>query len=143
MAVMFANRGLYSLLSVAISGSTDLRQAVFKGTPPNAATVADYNFLSDVTGAHTEAAASGYVRADLAGVTLAENDTPNNATLVADAPTYTAVAAGETWTFVAYYIYNASDSAAVLICIDDPAADQVTNGGNIVGPALSVTIDDV
>lgn len=140
MAFMFANRGIYSLLNLATSGSTDIRQAVFKGAPPNAATVADYNFLSDVTAGFTEAAASGYARADLAGIAIAESDASDNATLVATAPTYTAVASGETWTFVAYYIFNASDAAAVLIGIDDPASDLITNGGNVTGPALSVTL---
>jgi hypothetical protein len=28
----------------------------------------------------------------------------------------------------------------VLIAVDDPAADLVTNGGNVTGPALSITI---
>lgn len=139
MAVYFANKGIYTLLNLATSGSTDIRQAVFTGSAPSQATVADYNFLSDVTGAHTEAAASGYARADLANVTITEDDTGNKVTITADAPTYTSVASGETWTFVAYYIYNASDSSAVLICIDIPASSQVTFGGNITGPALNLS----
>ena len=64
------NRGLHTLANSAISGSTDIRAAVFKGSPPAEGTIRDYNVLSDLTGAMTEAAASGYSRADLASVTL-------------------------------------------------------------------------
>lgn len=142
MAFTFANRGLYTLLNSAISGSTDIRQAVFTGTIPAAATIRDWNFLSDVIAdaSSAEAVASGYSRADLAGVTLAEDDALDKATLVATAPTWTAVAVGETWTFVAYYVEGASDAARTLIGIDAPASSIVTNGGNIIGPALSVNI---
>jgi acetyl-CoA acetyltransferase len=142
MAFVFANRGLYTLLNTAISGSTDLRQAVFTGTVPSAATIRDWNFLSDVIAdaSSAEAVASGYARADLAGVTLTESDAADNVTLVATAPVYTAVAAGETWTFVAYYVEAATDATRSLIGTDAPASSQVTNGGNITGPALSVTI---
>lgn len=140
MAFTFANRGKYTLLNSAISGSTDIRQAVFVGSAPSAGTTQDYNTLADVTAAHTEAAASGYARADLASVTLTEDDTANVVTLTAAAPTYTAVAVGETWTFVAFYIEGASDAARTLIGIDVPAASVVTNGGNITGPALSATL---
>lgn len=138
----FANRGLYTLLNSAVSGSTDLRQAVFTGTPPAAGTIRDWNFLSDVIAdaSSAESVASGYARADLAGVTLTESDASDNVTLVASAPTYTAVAVGETWTFVAFYIEAGSDAARTLIGIDEPASTQVTNGGDIVGPALSVTV---
>lgn len=141
MANNLTNRGLYSLLNLAISGSTDLRCAVFKGTPPSAASVRDMNFLSDLTAVSTEAAASGYARVDLAGVTLAENDGSDNVTLVATAPSWTSVAVGETWTHIAYYIEGASDAARVLISVDDPADDQVTNGGNInfTTPTFTVT----
>lgn len=142
MAFTFANRGLYYLLNTAISSSTDIRQAVFKGTVPSAATIRDWNFLSDVIAdaSSDEAAASGYARADLASVTLTESDASDNVTLTAAAPTYTSVAAGETWTFVAYYIEAASDATRTLLGIDAPASSQVTNGGNITGPALSITV---
>lgn len=80
------NRGLFFLANNAISASTDIRVAVFKGTTPSAASIRDYNFLSDLTAAMTEAAASGYSRADLAGVAIAENDTPDTATITATAP---------------------------------------------------------
>lgn len=142
MAFTFANRGLYTLLNSAISGSTDLRQAVFTGTVPSAATIRDWNTLADVIAdaGSAESVASGYARADLAGVTLTEDDALDKVTLVATAPTYTAIAAGETWTFVAYYVEGASDAARTLIGIDAPASSQVTNGGNITGPALTVNV---
>jgi hypothetical protein len=142
MPFTFSNRGLFTLLNTAISGSTDLRQAVFTGTVPASATIRDWNFLSEVIAdaSSAEAVAAGYARADLAGVTLTENDASDNVTLVATAPTYTSVASGETWTFVAYYIEGASDAARTLIGIDAPASSIPTNGGNITGPALSVTV---
>lgn len=142
MAFVFANRGLYTLLNTAISGTTDLRQAVFTGTSPSAATIRDWNFLSEVIAdaSSAEAVASGYARADLASVTLTESDASDNVTLTAAAPTYTAVATGETWTFVAFYVEGASDAARTLIGIDTPSSSVVTNGGDITGPALSVTV---
>lgn len=142
MAFVFANRGLYHLMNVAISGSTDLRQAVFTdaGTPPTAATIRDLNFLADLTAVYTEAAASGYSRADLASVTLTEVDASDNVTLTAAAPTYSSVAVGEVWEAVAYYIEGASDAARVLIGVDTPASTLTTNGGDVTGPALSVTV---
>ena len=109
-------------------------------TAPGASTIRDYNFLSDVTGAMTEAAASGYSRADLAGVTLTESDASDNVTLVATAPTWSSVAVGETWTAIAYYIEGASDSARTLISVDVPASSLVTNGGNVTGPTPTFTV---
>lgn len=142
MAFIFANRGLYTLLNSAISGTTDLRMAVFTGTVPATATIRDWNFLADVIAdaSSAEAVASGYSRADLAGVTVAEDDALDKATLVATAPTWTAVAVGETWTFAALYVEGASDAARTLIGIDAPASSIVTNGGNITGPSVSINI---
>lgn len=142
MAFVFANRGLFTLLNSAISGTTDLRQAVFTdaGTPPTTAAIRDMNFLSELKAVYTEAVVAGYSRADLASVTLTENDTPDNVTLTAAAPVYTAVAAGEIWEAVAYFVEGGSDAARVLIGVDTPAAPVTTNGGNITGPALSVTV---
>ncbi len=142
MAFTFANRGLYTLINSATSGATDLRQAVFTGTVPAAATIRDWNFLSDVIAdaSSAEAVAAGYSRADLAGVTVAEDDATDKVTLVATAPVYASVASGETWTFVAYYVEGASDAARTLIGIDAPAASQATFGGSITGPALAVNI---
>ena len=134
------NRGLFYLANNAISASTDIRAAVFKGTTPAESAIRDYNFLSDLTAAMTEAAASGYSRADLASVAIAENDTPNTASITAAAPSWTSVAAGETWTAIGYYIEGASDSARTLLSVDIPASSLVTNGGNVTGPTLTYTI---
>lgn len=142
MAFVWTTRGLFTIANTAISASTDIRQAVFTdaGTPPTAAAVRDMNFLADLTAVYTEAAASGYARADLASVALTEVDGSDNVTLTAAAPTYTAVAAGETWEAAAFYIEGASDAARVLLGVDTPTSPMITNGGNITGPALSQTI---
>lgn len=134
------NRGLFHLMNNAISASTDIRAAVFRGTAPSAAAIRDYNFLSDLTAAMTESTASGYSRADLAGVALAENDTPDTVTLTATAPSWTSVAAGETWTAIGYYIEGASDAARTLISVDIPSSSLVTNGGNVTGPTPLWTV---
>jgi len=134
------NRGLFTIANTAISASTDIRAAVFKGALPSVAAIRDYNFLSELTAAMTEAVASGYSRADLASVTITESDASDNVTITAAAPTWNSVAAGETWTAIAYYVEGASDAARVLLAVDDPAADLITNGGDVTGPALSITI---
>jgi len=59
------NRGLYNFFNTAISGTTDLRAAVFKGSAPTVGAIKDMNFLSDLTALMTEAAAAGYSRQDL------------------------------------------------------------------------------
>lgn len=140
MPMYITNRGLFHLTSNAISGTTDIRMAVFRGAVPAVATIRDMNFLSDLTAVSTEAAAANYARADLASVTVTESDASDNVTITAAAPSWTNVAAGETWTHVAYYIEGASDAARVLLAVDDPAADLITNGGSVTGPALSITI---
>ena len=141
MAFTWTTRGIYYLLNTAISSSTDIRQAVFTGTVPAQATIRNWDFLSDAIAdaSSAEAVASGYARADLASVTLTEVDASDNVTLTAAAPVYTSVAAGETWTFVAYYVEAATDATRTLLGVDAPASSQVTNGGNITGPALSAT----
>lgn len=142
MPFTFANRGLFRFMNSAMSASTDIRQAVFTGTAPSEAAIRDMNTLADLIAdaGSAESVAAGYGRADLANVQLVESDVNDNVVLSADAPVYTNVAAGETWTFVAYYIEGASDSARELIGVDVPASSQVTFGGNITGPALTVTL---
>lgn len=139
MAHVVTNRGIYTMNSTNM-GTADIRMAVFVGAPPAAGTVRDYNFLSELKAVMTEAAATNYARQDLAGVTLTENDGSDNVTLSATAPTINNVGAGETWTTVAYFIYNASDAAAPLLSVDTVATAVPTNGGNITLPALSMTI---
>ena len=142
MAFTLTNRGLYALLNSAISSSTDIRQLVIVDEVPAEATIRDLNTVADLlaSGNTAEAAASGYARADLAGVTLTEVDGSDNVTLVASAPTYSSIGAGETWLAVAYYIEGASDAARTLLGVDEPASSIATNGSDITGPALSVTV---
>ena len=142
MAFTLTNRGLHTLLASAISGSTDLRALVIKGAVPSAATIRDLNTVADLLAEASvdEAAASGYSRQDLAGVTLTEVDASDNVTLVASAPTISEVAAGETWLAVAYYVEGASDAARLLIGVDEPAASLPTNGSDVTLPALSITV---
>ncbi len=140
MAFTMTNRGLFYLMNNAISASTDFRCLVFKTTTPSVAAIRDYNFVSDLLAATTEAAASGYSRVDLAGVAIAENDSPDTVTLTATAPTITSVAAGETWLGIGYYIEGASDAARTLIAVDVPASSVTTDGNNVELPALSITV---
>lgn len=139
MAHTMTNRGLFYLLNNAISSSTDIRAAVFKGSAPSVATIRDYNFLSELIAAMTEAVATNYARQDLAGVTITESDASDNVTITATAPTINAVGAGETWTAVAYYIEGASDAARTLLSVDVPATSIPTNGSNITLPTLTYT----
>lgn len=142
MAHVLTNRGLYTLTNSAISSSTDIRQLVIKGAVPAEATIRDLNTVADLLAEDSvaEAAASGYARKDLASVTLTEVDGSDNVTLTAAAPTYSEVAAGETWLAVAYYIEGASDAARTLLSVDEPDDSIATNGSDITGPALSITI---
>lgn len=136
------NRGLYYLANTAISGSTDIRCLAFKTTAPTVAAIRDYNTVADLLAATTEAAASGYSRKTLAGVTLTESDASDSVVLTATKPTWTAVAAGETWLGIAYYIEGASDAARTLLSVNIPTSGQVTNGGDItadVDPTWTTT----
>lgn len=140
MAVTITNRGLFLLASTDIEAA-DLRMAVLTGTVPAVGTVRDFNFLSDVLASTLdEATASGYSRMTLTGVTLTEDDTGNGVTLVADAPTQSTVAAGETFVAVAYYVEGGSDAARAVFAIDEPAAPLITNGSDVTYPALDITI---
>jgi hypothetical protein len=140
MAHIVTNRGLY-LLGKDDASAMDIRMAVFTGTVPAAATIRDWNFLSEViASALNEATVANYARMDLAGVTLTEVDGSDTATLTATAPTINNVGAGETFTCVAFYKFNASDAAAEVLSVDEPAAPIITNGGNITFPALSLTV---
>lgn len=141
MSTIFATRGLFTLVDAAINAASDIRQAVFTGTVPAAATIRDWNTLADVIADPTsaESVAAGYARADLAAPVLTENDGTDNVTITVAAYTYLAVAAGETWTFAAHYVEAATDATRTLISIDNPPA-QITFGGNITGPALAVTV---
>ena len=142
MAITLANRGLHTLINSAISGGTDLRTLVIKGAVPSAATIRDLNTVADLLAESgvQEAAATNYARQDLAGVTVTEDDTGDNVTITATAPTIADVGAGETWLAVAHYVEGASDAARLLIGVDEPASPQVTNGSGITLPQLSITV---
>jgi hypothetical protein len=145
MAFVFATRGLYNLLNTAVSGSTDIRCGVLTNAGTlTAAQIRDTNFVSDLLGLSgiVEAAVTNYARQDLASVTLSEVDASDNVTLTAAAPTINNVGTGETWRNVFYYVEGASDAARAMIGVDTPASTQVTNGGNITLPALSITVSD-
>ena len=58
MAFTVTNRGLLTLLSTAITASTDIRQAVFKGAAPGVAAIRDMNALADLTAVMAEATAA-------------------------------------------------------------------------------------
>jgi len=140
MAVTVTNRGM-QILGTDNAATLDLRVAAFTGTVPAAATMRDWNFLSDaIASALVEAAATNYARQDVTGVAYTENDTADTNEWRGDAMTINSVGAGETWTCVAWYKFNASDSAADLIAIDEPASPLVTNGGNVTLPAFVIDV---
>jgi len=140
MAATMTNRGL-QVLSTNDASALDIRTAAFTGTVPAAATIRDWNFLSDViASALVEAAATSYARQDLAGVAAVEDDGTDQVDWTATAPTISAVGVGETWTCVAHYVYNASDAAAELIYVDEPTSPLVTNGGDVTLPRFNVVI---
>ena len=141
MAHVVTNHGIHTLLNQAVSGTFDIRMAVYTNAVavPAAATVRDWNVMSDVT--MTEAAAANYARQDLASVTLTEVDGSDNVTLTAAAPTINSVGSGETWASVVYYLYvDGTAGNDIVLSVDEPAATIATNGGNITLPALSLTI---
>jgi len=143
MAAKFYNHGLYKLMNLAISGSTDLRCLVIAGASlPAGAKNVDLDFVADVlaVGSVVEAAATNYARQDLASVTLTENDAGDKVDFTAAAPTMNNVAVGETWRMVVYYIEGASDAARDLVAYDEPAATLVTNGGNITLPQFVAAV---
>lgn len=141
MAFTFANRGKLTLLSSAISGSTDVRCLVITtAATPTAGQIQDFNFVSDLLAVATEAANSGYSRQDLASFTVTEDDTGNDVDLSAAAPTLTSVAAGGVWLGVAFYIEGASDAARPLIGVDITASTFTPNGGDVTLPQLVWTL---
>jgi len=135
MAMTLTNRGMY-VLGTDDASALDLRVATFLGAVPAVATIRDWNFLSEVS--TTES--SNVARQDVTGVTLTEQDGTDSVEWRGDAMVVNSVAAGETLTHVVWYKFNASDAAAEIIGVDEPAATLVTNGGNVTLPAFSVDI---
>jgi hypothetical protein len=144
MPFVMTNRGLHTIGSTAISGSTDIRALVCSDAgSPTDAQIEDLNFVSELGGIGlVEVTNAGYARLDLAGVAIAEDDSSNWSKITATAPTTAPIAAGNTWKRIVYFIYNAADSAAVILGIDTPAATVVPNGGTITLPALEIRLVD-
>lgn len=132
MSKVYTNRGKLRLADGTMAGAT-VNLLAFKGSAPSAGTVADWNFVSDLLGANTEAAASGYARATGVTVTLTENDTNDRVDISYPGTVSmgSSVAAGETWIGVACFRTGASDAARELLWVDVTASSIVTNGSNI------------
>ena len=141
-------KGIQTLLAqnITTAAAPDIRMIVFKGTFPAPSAIKDLNTVADaIATTLDEAAASGYSRANAAldlTITVTEDDTNDKVTITAPAPTLTSVAAGETWTAVGYYLYNAgADSTKELIGIDVPTPATIdTNGQNVTLPALLIEL---
>ena len=143
MAFTVTNHGMLTMLNSAFTSSTDIRMMVFKGTVPGVAAIRDMDFLSELLASSglLEATASGYTRQALSGKAVTKSDTTDNVVISASAPVLTAVATGETWTGVGYYIEGASDAARVLLGVDVPTPPTLaTNGADVTLPALSITV---
>jgi hypothetical protein len=144
MPMYLTNKGL-ARIAGGVSGSTDIRAAVFSDTGTlTKAIIQDLNSLADLEAVASvaEVTNTGYARFDLAGVTVTVDDTGNQVTITATAPTSGAITAGDTWRRIAYYIEGASDAARDLLAVDIPAAGITPNGGAITLPALSITVTD-
>ncbi|WP_116996395.1 hypothetical protein [Desertimonas flava] len=138
------NRGIYTLVTAAVSAATDIRMGVITDGQafPDPAAIVDMNFVSDLLAVATEAQAAGYSRVDLANVTVAEDDTSNAVAITADAASWATVAEGESWAGAFFYLQNADDSAAVLLSVHrrDVAGTPTplpTNGGSITAPGFT------
>lgn len=141
MAWTITNRGKFYFLNNDMSAA-DLRLGVIAGASlPAGATSPDLNFVSELLAVSgtTEAAASGYARKDLAGVATSEDDTNDWAVLTWTAPTWTAVATGETWRAVFLYVEAGSDAARTLIGVDD-TTDLPTNGSDVTYSGASIRL---
>ncbi len=145
MAFYMTNRGLYLLVNAAVTGSTDIRAAVFSDTGTlTKAIIQDLNSIADLEAVASvaEVTNTGYARLDLAGVTVTEDDTANTCTITATAPTTANITAGDTWRRIAYFVENTTDATRELIGVDIPAAGITPNGGPITLPALTITLSD-
>lgn len=140
MAHYVTNHGLYTLLATAVSGSTDLRCGIIKGTTPTKTQIKDCDTVSDLLNLSgvDEAVASGYARQDLADVALTEADIIDTVLLQADPPVYVAVATGETWKGQFYYIEDTTDATRVLVSVDIFTTPIVTDGNDVNGTAMAL-----
>lgn len=139
------NKGLFEIGNLDVDAA-DLRILVLAGASIPAgltdASSYDLNTVANVlavSGA-VEAAASGYARADLAGLALAEDDTNNYAELTWDDPVWTTVATGETWRAAVLFRQVTNDADSPVWGIDVFAAGVPTNGSNITYASAAVRI---
>ena len=141
MPFTVTNKWLDYMHGTVISAGTDIRMVVFKGTVPSVATMRDWVFVSDALASSLdEAAASGYTRPDPT-ISYTPSTASDNVVISAPAPVLTAVATGETWTAVGWYVHVGADGANPLIGIDMPTPTTlVTNGEDVTLPALLLTV---
>lgn len=144
MPFVMTNKGINYLLSNAITGATDIRALVCSDAgSPTDAQIEDLDFVSGLGAiALVEVTNSGYARADLAGVTVTEDDTNNWTQISATAPVINNVGAGNVWKRIVYFVQVGADSANPVLGIDTPAATITPNGGNITLPALTIRVND-
>lgn len=135
MAWTVYNKGLFEIGNLA--SGWDLRGLIVAGAsvPAGLTDTSSYdlNTVANVlaVGSVVEAAASGYARADLAGVTLTEDDTDNRAELTWTNFTWNSVAAGETWRAFVLYRHVTNDADSQAWGIDVFSSPLPTNGSNI------------
>jgi hypothetical protein len=144
MGFVMANRGLFTLISTAISGSTDFRCLVTSSVgSPTDAQLEDLNFVTDLGGVGlVEVTNVGYARPDLAGVAVAEDDSGNKVAITATAPVINNVQSGDVWKRIVYFVQVGADSTNPIIGVDTPAATLTPNGGNVTLPPLVVNVTD-
>jgi hypothetical protein len=131
------NRGKYLITSGGVVwGSTDVRALLIvttdNGTLPSSAWDVDLNDVAALLAVSNidEMSGTGYVRKTMAGMTVTEDDTGNQAIMDANDITWTGIDAGTARAIVVYK-YNASDSSAELISLHDTNFPKTTNGGDL------------
>lgn len=145
MGFVMANRGLFTLLTSAISGATDLRCLVCStaGSPTDAQ-LEDLNVVADLASVGlVEVTNVNYSRQDLAGVTVGEDDVNNRVYLTATPPTIGNVAVGDVWKRIVYYVEGASDAVRNIIGVDTPSSTLTPNGLDVIMPTLLIYLSDI
>lgn len=132
MAKTYTNRGKYAQ-SQGTFGTATLKLVALKGTAPSAATIADYNFASDVIAGFSggEGTASGYARPTIT-VTITEDDTNDRVTYAWGTVSLGTIATGDVYTGIAC-INNAGANDAAHECywVDVLGTALTTNGSGV------------
>jgi len=109
---------------------------LLKAAIPTAASIKDYNFVSDLTAACAEATAAGYAR-KVSGtdftLTVNEEDSNDRATVTISAdPTWAAIATGDTL-YGAFLMIDrgGADTANELVLVIEFASSFPTNGSGV------------